>query len=127
MRTTSIVAAAAFASMMLAAASAFAGEGNGDPFPFHAQFAPTQVGQVTADTGSAGYPAFAQAYATTGLSQETLPEVGVEGAVQAVNSVPRNFDVGTVQYAEAQATNRWFAEQAAHRFARLQGQTAPRG
>ena len=112
---TKIMIVATVAALSLAT-TAFAGEGNGDPFPFHA---PGQVVQApgTTDVGSAQYEAPLPVQSRGGLWQDTLPENGQNGAVESANSLPAGALVGTTQYARAQSVNQWFAQQADHRFA----------
>ncbi len=126
MNKTSIITATALASMLLAAASAFAGEANYEPFPLYLQTAPVTVGVATADVGSNNYPAPNPAFAVASLAQQTLPELGTNGPVQSANSMPPNFEVGTPQYAQAVSTNRWFAQQAQNHYAQEQLRAARR-
>ncbi len=115
-------------ALSLVAGTAFAGEGNGEPFPFQGT---TQVvaNAVASDTGSQAYPS------SSGLSivvtaGGTLPTNGSQGAVQTANSLPRGFENGTVAYAQAQSVNRYLVAQAARtqasRLAQVQG-GQPRG
>ena len=112
---TKILITATVAALSLAS-TAFAGEGAGDPFPYRAPTTPTSV-MMSADTGSAQYPAFNPALSTPPLGEPTLPENGQNGIVETANSLPKGAMDGTVQDRYAQSVNRWFASQATHRFA----------
>ncbi len=70
-----------------------------------------------------GAPALSQTHAI--FDNTTLPENGQNGPVQTANSLPRGFENGTAAYMTAQSVNRWYAQQADHRFA--EAATAPRG
>ena len=70
-----------------------------------------------------GTPASVQPVAA--FDNSTLPENGQNGPVESANSLPRGFENGTAAYMTAQSVNRWYAQQAEHRFA--QADTAPRG
>jgi hypothetical protein len=122
-----IMIAATVAALSLTTA-AFAGEGKGDPFPFHAQFAaPARTSAYPADTGSNAYPAPNQALSFPQTGEALLPSYGSEGAVQTANSLPANFEVGTVAYAQAQSVKRWFAQQDTNRRFAQMHQARPNG
>ncbi len=137
---TIFLAAAVAASLGIA--PAFAGEGNGDPFPFSAQGF-TAAPQRLADTGSQAYPSVAgrpgtglqnpaggsQQFADTGsqaypnvsgrpgsdlpsLAGDVLPTNGSQGAVQTANSLPTRFEEGTVAYAQATRVHNWLVAHA---------------
>ena len=112
---TKIIIAATVAALSLAT-TAFAGEGQGGY-------------QATTDSFSAATPSVqtgAQQYPSDGtqviarFDNTTLPENGQNGAVQTANSLPRGFENGTLAFTQAQSINRWFAQQAEHRFAQQQ-------
>ena len=111
---TKIIIAATVAALSLAT-TAFAQEGGRDNnvpsynYSFSAA-APSR------DTGSQGYePGNDRVHAV--FDNTTLPAVGSEGAVQTANSLPKGFENGTVAFTQAQSVDRWFAQQADHRFA----------
>ena len=137
---TIFLAAAVAASLGIA--PAFAGEGNGNPFPFSAQGL-NAAPQRFADTGSQAYPNVAgrpgadlrtpdgglQQFADTGsqaypdvsgrvgsdlprLAGDVLPTNGSQGAVQTANSLPTRFEEGTVAYAQATRVRNWMVARA---------------
>lgn len=110
------------------AGTAFAGEGNGNPFPFQGT-AQVVANSVANDAGSQGYPSYSGSPVIV-TAGGTLPTNGSQGAVQTANSLPRGFENGTVAYAQAQSVNRYLVAQAAHaqtgRVAQVQG-GQPRG
>ncbi len=109
MKTTFIAAALLALSM----GAAYAGEGNGEPFPNTASTGNVVANQVLSDTGSETAPHFGRG--VTFLTQgDVLPTDGTESVVQTANSLPRSFETGTVAYAQAQSVQRWvMAHQAA--------------
>lgn len=121
MRTTLLAAAAMLA--LSAAAPAFAGEGQGSPFPFSAPGVTETTGSQFASAGSEAYPnrdVGSEAYpSVAGLPGSDLSVVadgqlsgnGNEASVQTANSLPSGFEVGTAAYAYAQSVNRYFAGQ----------------
>ncbi len=112
---TTLLAAAALS--LITATTARAGEGNGEPFPFHAPGVTTYVPFATyaADTGSAAYPDLAgrSSQVVTAGNSDLLPTVGSEGAVQTANSLPHGFEDGTVALGQAQSVQRYLAQQQA--------------
>jgi hypothetical protein len=125
-------------SLMLAAAVlslstgvALAGEGNGNPFPFSGGSAiadvPTNVIQMTGQTplmtknppnsvpnGNRAMATAIRQYAGVPVkSGDVLPTTGSQAPVQTANSLPRNFEDGTVPYEQAQSVQRYFAQQRA--------------
>ena len=112
---TKIMIVATVAALSLAT-TAFAGEGRGDPFPFRAPTTPQSV-TSSRDTGSAQYPAFNPNLSSPTLGMATVPENGQNGIVESANSLPVGAMDGTAAMLYAQSTQRWFAQQAAHRFA----------
>ncbi len=109
---TKIIIAATVAALSLAT-TAFAQEGGRDtnvPSYNFSAAAPLR------DTGSQGYePGNDRVHAV--FDNTTLPAVGSQGAVQTANSLPKGFEDGTVTFMQAQSVDRWFAQQADHRFA----------
>jgi hypothetical protein len=90
----------AAAAMSLLAGAAFAGEGNGDPFPFAAPTRPVQTGPLAYH----GVPAYQNPYPfsvpNVGWNTEAvLPTNGSQGVVQTANSLPAGFANGTTAYA----------------------------
>lgn len=108
MRTLFLAATVAFS---LGLAPAFAGEGNGEPFPNNAESfnAGTATLSQHADTGSNAYPDVAGRPGSDlpGLAGDVLPTNGSEGAVQTANSLPSHFEEGTVAYAQATRVHNW--------------------
>ena len=123
---TKLIIAATVAALSLATTAFAEGEGNGDPFPVHTAAIASGPVAFARDTGSQQYPAYNPALSWSEASQVTLPPNGSQGPVQTANSLPSGFENGTVAYTEAQSVNRWFAQQADHRFAML-GQRRPHG
>lgn len=107
MKTTILTA---IAILGLAAAPAFAGEGNGDPFP-NRQVATTRILRpaFSADVGSNQFPSIAGRPGSNLplLAGAVLPSEGSEAPVQTANSLPRGFEEGTVAYAQARSINAW--------------------
>ncbi len=98
-------------ALSLIAGTAFAGEGNGNPFPFQGT-AQIVGNSVANDTGSQGTPSFSgpSVVVTAG---GTLPTNGSQSVVQTANSLPRGFENGTVAYAQAESVSRYLVAQAA--------------
>ena len=116
MRNTLFAAMAVLGLGIASAAPAFAGEGNGEPFDNNQMVLSTQpVGSAYSyaygarDVGSNQYPSAAGRAGSnvTALNNDVLPSNGSEGAVQTANSLPRNFETGTVAYAQAQSVHNW--------------------
>ncbi len=99
-------------ALSIIAGTAFAGEGNGSPFPFQGT-AQIVANSVANDTGSQATPSFSgpSVIVTAG---GTLPTNGSQSAVQTANSLPRGFEGGTVAYAQAESVSRYLVAQAAH-------------
>ena len=73
------------------AGAAFAGEGNGNPFPYNA-------GSVTVQVAPSGYHAMQEAPMPTVSSLNSVPALptnGSEGIVQTANSLPVGATDGT--------------------------------
>lgn len=90
----------AAAAMSLVAGAAFAAEGNGDPFAYHATVQPVQ----TAPLAFRGTPASQNPYPFTvpmsGFNTvPLLPTNGSQGIVQTANSLPAGAAEGTTSYA----------------------------
>ena len=124
MNTKLIIATVAALSL---ATTAFAAEGNGDPFPFRAPTVTSPATQYVArDTGSQQYPTPNPAFSSSFNGAPILPVNGSNGPVQTANSLPRGFENGTVAFVQAQSIDRWYAQQAEHRFAQS-AQRRPNG
>ena len=94
MKTTAF--AAALTALTLAAAPAFAGEGNGNPFPLRTPaIASATVAAARPDTGAEGTPDLNLAF--TRSADSTLFASGAsEAPVQTANSLPAGaLDTGT--------------------------------
>lgn len=96
--------AAAFLALTMGAA--YAGEGNGEPFPNTASSGSLVANQVLSDTGSETPPHFGRGVIEL-TEGNVLPTNGSESAVQTVNSLPRSFEMGTVAYAQTESVHRW--------------------
>ena len=124
---TKIVIAVTVAALSLAT-TAFAGEGQTrdqliPPTPSYGAASPTYgfgASVPGVQTGSQQYQAYNPGQPMVAFNNATLPENGQNGPVQTANSLPRGFEDGTPTYMEAQSVNRWFAQQAEHRFAQQQ-------
>ena len=108
-----LLAFAVLATAAMPAGAAFAGEGNGDPFPLLHAPAPV-ANPVTSDAGSQAYPTFSAVPLATVTAGGTLPTNGSQGPVQTANSLPAGFETGTAAYAQAQSVRSVLAQQAAH-------------
>ncbi len=127
---TKLTIIATVAALSLSTTAFAEGEGNGDPFPFRAQPQTAYIANgpgyaATADVGSQQYPAANPALSFASNGAPILPENGSNGPVQTANSLPVGFEEGTVAYMQAQSINRWYAQQADHRFATA-SRSAPR-
>lgn len=110
---------AATAALALSITPAFAGEGTGEPFRNNATVFTSPAQARVADTGASAYPNVAGRPGANLplLANDTLPENGSESPIQTANSLPTNFEAGTVAYAQANSIHRWFQTHAATRFA----------
>jgi len=94
----------AAAALTLSASAAFAADlPNQDPFR---RFVPGQVmtqPRSLADQGSAAYPDPANFPSFAPLALRPLPAHDNERIVESANSLPRNFEQGTVPYTQGQA------------------------
>ena len=103
---TRIIFAAAGLALSVPAGRAFAGEGNGDPFPFRAAPRVTAGPAFVADTGSAAYPQPTGNGAQPSSLAQLEPAFGSEAPVQTAASLPRGAGTGTVAYVQAQSLSR---------------------
>lgn len=103
-----------FSKMMLAAAAlvlslsagrAFAGEGNGDPFPSQANASVTTGPAFVADTGSDAYPQPTSNRVQPSSLAQLEPAPGSEALIQTAFSLPRGAGTGTVAYAQTQGVH----------------------
>ena len=96
---------AAVAATVLAL-PAFAGEGNGEPFPAYDNGTTATVVSLRADTGSNAYPNVAgrPGSALNLYAAGVVPTTGSEQPVQTANSLPRGFERGLPVYANRVAT-----------------------
>ena len=81
---------------------AFAGEGNGEPFPNNVgNLTTTVISSLRADVGSSAYPNLVgrPGSAINVALGEIVPETGSEQPVQTANSLPRGFEQGMSAYA----------------------------
>ena len=107
MMTRTFFATAALA-LGVSAGGAFAGEGNGDPFPFQASAQVTKNPALVADTGSSAYPQPRGSVQPSSLAQ-LEPAFGSEAPVQTALSLPRGAGKGTVADARMQGLSRSLA------------------
>ncbi len=85
----------AASAMTLLAGAAFAGEGQGNPFPYQAPTQPYSLQHYKQAAGSAQNP---YPFLVPGSSVNTAPvisPVGSAGEVQSANSLPPGFEDGT--------------------------------
>lgn len=96
---TILLAAVAVTALAL---PAFAGEGNGDPFPMRGDGTTATIALRRADTGSNAYPnTVARPGSAMNLyAADTVPSAGSEQTAQTVNSLPRGFERGLPVYAD---------------------------
>ncbi len=97
---TILLAAIAVTALAL---PAFAGEGNGEPFPNYNNGTTVVVTSQRADRGSNAYPnvvgrpgSAVNLYAAANL----VPETGSQQSVETVNSLPRGFERGLPVYVQ---------------------------
>ena len=96
--------------LSLVSGQAFAeGEGNGDPFFFHANGQVTDGRAVVADTGQARYPDLTGNSAQPSSLAQLEPAFGNEAPIQTASSLPSGSGDGTVAYAQAQGVKRHLA------------------
>jgi len=81
---------------------AFAGEGNGEPFPHSNNGTTTSVGSARADTSSNAYPNVVgrPGSAVNMYAANVVPETGSQQSAQTANSLPRGFEQGMPVYAQ---------------------------
>ncbi len=98
---TILLAAIAVTALAL---PAFAGEGNGEPFPNYTNGVTTTVTSQRADVGSAAYPNVVgrPGSALVQFAGDIVPDTGSEQPIQTANSLPRGFERGLPVYAHLQ-------------------------
>jgi hypothetical protein len=129
--------------LTLSAGAAFAGEGNGEPFPLSGGQAvadvPTNVIQMTGQTPMmTKMPPNAVPYGRTAMATairqytnvpvttgDVLPTTGSQAPLQTANSLPPNFEDGTVPYEQAQSVDRYVAQHDTGQNARAYTQAPP--
>lgn len=85
----------AAAALTVLASAAYAGEGQGDPFPFRAPTQPYSLDHYKQAAGVAQNP---YPFTVPGAPMNTanvVPPVGAAGEVQSLNSMPPGFEDGT--------------------------------
>ncbi len=117
-------AAAGFA-LSLSAGWAFAGEGNGDPFPFRANPHVATGPAFVADTGSSAYPQPTGNRVQLSSLAQLEPAPGSEAPIQTAHSLPRGAGQGTVAYAQMQSLHRYWAARSASWTRQVVLQTRP--
>lgn len=117
--TARIMLAAACLVLSVPVGGAFAGEGNGDPFPCQANTHVAKGPAFVADTGSDAYPQSTSNRVQPSSLAQLAPAPGSEALVQTVLSLPRGAGAragaGTVAYAHtpglaARSENRRYME-----------------
>ena len=85
---------------------AFAGEGNGEPFPMRSSGTTATIALRRADTGSNAYPNVVgrPGSALNLYAANTVPSTGSEQTAQTANSLPRGFEQGLPVYANRKPT-----------------------
>ena len=121
----------ATAILSLSVGAAFAGEGNGNPFPLAASGGlvadmPLTPEQQTGTTpmmtknppnsvpqGPTAMASATRQYGSVPFAagHTVLPTNGSQGAVQTANSLPPSFENGTVPYQQAGSVQRYLAQQ----------------
>ena len=100
---TKMILAATALVVSISAGGAFAGEGNGDPFPFQTKAYVTARPAFMADTGSATYPQQTGNSVQPSSLAQIEPAPGSEALIQTALSLPRGAGTGTVAYAHTQS------------------------
>ena len=85
----------AASAMTLLAGVAFAGEGQGDPFPYQAPTQAYSLQNYKQAAGSAQNPYPFLVPGAPGNSAQVIRPIGAAGEVQSVNSLPPGFENGT--------------------------------
>ena len=100
---TTLLAAVAVTALAL---PAFAGEGNGEPFPMRSNGTTATISLRRADNGSNAYPnVVARPGSALNLyAAGAVPSTGSEQTAQTANSLPRGFERGLPVYANRRPT-----------------------
>ena len=117
---TKIIIAVTVAALSLAT-TAFAQSEGGSAQAFPVPTSTFSSSAQQRNNGWQQYQAYDAGQTHAVFDNTVLPSLGQNGAVQTANSLPKGFEDGTPQFMEAQSINRWFAQQADHRFAQLHG------
>jgi hypothetical protein len=81
----------AAAALSLMAGAAFAGEGNGDPFPFRVAGPTTYLNNYKQAAPASQNPFPFTVPGTPMVNNAVLPSNGADGVVQTANSLPQGF------------------------------------
>ena len=98
--------AAAGLVLSVSAGGAFAGEGNGDPFPFGGNAYVITRPAFVADTGSNAYPQQTGNWVQPSSLAQLEPAPGSEAPIQTALSLPRGAGAGTAVYAQTRSARR---------------------
>lgn len=100
---TILLAAVAMTALAL---PAFAGEGNGEPFPMRGNGTTATIALRRPDTGSNAFPSVVArpGSAMNLYAAGTVPGTGSEQTAQTANSLPRGFERGLPVYADRKPT-----------------------
>lgn len=112
--------------LSVSAGGAFAGEGNGDPFPFQAEAYVTARPAFMADTGSSAYPQPTSNRVQPSSLAQLEPAPGSEAPIQTALSLPRGAGAGAAASAQPQSVPRNLAARSEHRQYREVGEARPR-
>ena len=82
------------AALAVVAGAAFAGEGNGDPFPFQAPTHPVSLNNYKQAASASQNPFPFTVPGTASVADQVLPTNGSNGVVQTANSLPPGFEDG---------------------------------
>jgi hypothetical protein len=107
--STKMILAATGLVLTVSAGRAFAGEGNGDPFPFRANAYVTTSPAFMADTRSDAYPQQTGNNVQPSSLAQLEPTPGSERLVQTTFSLPRGAGTGTAAYGRMQSVRRHVA------------------
>lgn len=124
--TAKTMLAATALVLSVSAGRAFAGEGNGDPFPSQANAYVVTGPAFMADTGSAAYPQPTSNRAQPSSLAQLEPAPGSEALIQTVLSLPRGAGAGPAARAQPRSVPRNLAARSEHRQDREAGEARPR-
>ena len=103
--TAKMIFAATGLVLSMSAGWAFAGEGNGDPFPFQAESYVTIRPASMADTGSGAYPQQTGNSVQPSSLAQLRPAPGSEALLQTALSLPRDAGTATAVRAQTQGVH----------------------